>query len=165
MRGIAVTSVCLAVGAFSCDVILTDIGGRREPCAEDGSCYGDLICVFDTCREMPGEGEECDVEQEAYDVFCADDLSCVDAECAEAGGEGEPCDPDWGECSERACDGELFCIDGSCVALGGEGQPCICEDESAWSDNCFVDCASLTASDDPQCDDGLVCEDDICAEP
>jgi hypothetical protein len=157
MRGFSAAQLVFAIAASSCEVFVTDLGERGEPCAEDGSCYGELVCVFGTCTDLPGEGESCDDSHHEYDPFCADGLFCIDEECVEVGGPGQDCNPDVGTCSEDACDGSLFCVDDTCIAMGGEGEPCYCQGEAYLPSDCFVDCASLSDVEDPQCDDGLVC--------
>lgn len=94
--------------------VCTGFAADGEPCTPPGYPYGvscdwtaGLICVEETCVQMPvvGEGEGCG---DGW-AFCADPLECVDGACVRLGHEGDPCD------DESPCDWYSVCVDGACA--------------------------------------------------
>jgi len=156
--------IALVAALAGCDVFVPNIGGLGEPCSDFGECYGDLVCVYGTCSETPGLGEECDDSYYNTDEACEDGLWCIDGQCVEAGGVGQPCIPEEAvDCWEQCEDG-AYCVDGQCVAmdgLGGEGEPCVCLENSHDCEPVCEDWEEEIAA----CDDGLLCADWTCDGP
>jgi hypothetical protein len=157
---IANLTLTLTLTLAACDVFISDLGGEGESCSFTGECYGDLVCVFETCAQTPGFGEACDEYHGDIEEACADGFWCVDGECVEAGGVGQPCLPEEAFDCDARCEDGAYCVHGSCLAMGGEGEPCLCYDYGP----CVVECAG-GYSDENECADGFGCIAGTCVGP
>lgn len=127
MRSCAIQVCCAVLALTGCDIMLPEVGGAGEPCADNGACDKGLVCNFDECTSPREVGEQCDdtwvtaeewggeesdLWPESY-LTCEEDLCCDNGTCAEESDWiAQPgADIEWNRCPEGSnwawchCDG------------------------------------------------------------
>jgi hypothetical protein len=113
-------------------------GGELQPCAQNETCEGDLVCGFPNgstclartlgvdygaydkcCMKRVAEGGTCQGDVCQAGLRCYAPFGTASTTCMRAGGDRQPCLPD-GTCNPGArCEANV------CVAEGGDKQPCL----------------------------------------
>lgn len=135
---------------------------RGEPCAGDGRCRANLVCLEGVCADRLDVGEAC-----AFDAQCVADAVCRNGQCesldvcARAAPLGGPCIS--GGCADGAtCDSRTH----TCVALPDVGAPCTSPVNCPPNLRCdlqLMQCGPGKADGD-SCSVGFECANNACVQ-
>jgi hypothetical protein len=132
----------------------TSTGGDGSSCDAATPCPAGQVCSSGTCTTgatVPAGGS-CSVDEECLSASCAAQICAV-------GGPGSPCQAS-ADCTTGVCDG------GTCGGGSPAGATCDTNDDCA-SHECSGTCQPGNLGDpcsvDPDCQEGLMCDQGLCA--